>query len=270
MMVAVLLGPALAGLTIKVAGPGQEWLALVVDALSFGVSALFIQSIPRPRHAPAAPLPPTGDRRGQIRAVGHELLAELKLLVLNRTILTLASVGGITMLGLGAANVLWLVYLKTTFGFAESDLALRVGVLGLALAGGMTIASVGIGNFLAWVAPKWLIVGGLLGAGLSLAAFGQLRDYRLLLVATVGLGLFVVPINAAVSTLMQTSVPNEQLGKVMGGFTTITDAATIGSMSLAGVLGAALGIPTIFLLSGVICLLMSIATWALLPLTTRQ
>jgi MFS family permease len=263
-MMAILLGPALAGLTISLAGPGNAWVALVVDAGTFAVSAWFIRRIAvPPDRAPAAA--PARHAWPALREIGRDLGAGLRVLVLNRTVFTLALTGGVTMLGLGAANVLWLVYLKTTFGFGESELALRVGFLGLALAAGMTVSSVVVGNWLGAVAPKWLVVAGLLGAGLGLIAFGQLTDYGLLLAATAGLGLFVVPVNAAVSTLLQTGVPNDQLGKVFGGFNTITDAATISSISLAGALSATLGVPMVFLLSGLLCLGMSAVTWGLLP-----
>jgi MFS family permease len=235
----------------------------VVDAITFAVSAVFIRRIAVA--AGDAPVAGPTRRLPGPRQIGRDLLAGLRMLVLNRTVFTLALTGGVTMLGLGAANVLWLVYLKTTFGFEESELALRVGFLGLALAGGMIVSSIVVGNWLAAVAPKWLVVAGLVGAGLGLIAFGQLTDYGLLLAATAGLGLFVVPVNAAVSTLLQTGVPNEQLGKVFGGFNTITDAATISSISLAGALSATVGVPMVFLLSGLLCLGMSLFTWGMLP-----
>ena len=41
-MLAVLAGPALAGLTLKVAGPGNEWVAFIVDSTTYVVSAVTI------------------------------------------------------------------------------------------------------------------------------------------------------------------------------------------------------------------------------------
>jgi hypothetical protein len=69
------------------------------------------------------------------------------------------------------------------------------------------------------------------------------------------MGAAVAPINTGVMTLMQIVVPNEQLGRVGGGLGTVGDTASIGSMALAGVLGAILGIPLVFLMGGILCIL---------------
>jgi predicted MFS family arabinose efflux permease len=75
---------------------------------------------------------------------------------------------------------------------------------------------------------------------------------------------------AGISTLLQVVVPNRQLGRVGGGLTTVVEAATLVSMSLAGVLGAALGIPMLFVIGGAICVAMGVAAWSLLPAITLK
>src|SRR5438270_270731 len=115
------------------------------------------------------------------------------------------------------------------------------------------------------LAPKWFVVASLIGVGISLAAFAYLPDYWTFMGASVVLGVFVAPINTGMGTLIQVVVPNKKLGRVNGGIGTVTEASTLISMSMAGVLGAALGIPTVFVLGGLICTEMGIASWALLP-----
>ncbi|HUP27776.1 MAG TPA: hypothetical protein VM409_05020, partial [Chloroflexia bacterium] len=46
-----------------------------------------------------------------------------------------------------------------------------------------------------------------------------------------------------------------QLGRVGGGIGTVSETASLVSMATAGLLGAAIGIPLVFLLSGVMCIL---------------
>jgi MFS transporter, DHA3 family, macrolide efflux protein len=174
------------------------------------------------------------------------------------------------MLGVGAVNVLWVVYLKVKFGYEGSELAWRLGLLDIGFAVGMIVASVLIGNFLSHLAPKWFIVASLLAIGVGLGIFGYMPDYWWIFALTSVIGIFVAPMETAISTLMQIVVPNDQLGRVGGGFGTVTEAATLASMSLAGVLGAALGIPTVFLLGGIICTLMGTLAWALLPPITPK
>jgi MFS family permease len=296
-MLAVLFGPALAGFTLAMAGTGNEWVAFIVDAVSFLVSALAIWLIRIPRHLsqPAwdegrkvlslrrkgEGSPVTGDQSSSVdsafrsphsafRRVWDELLVGLKALVLSRTMASLTIIFTITMLGVGAINVLWVIYLKTRFGFSGPELAWRLSLLDIVFALGMIVASVLMGNFMASLAPKWFIVIALLGAGLSLIVFVSIPDYWFFLVGNFVIGLFVAPINTAIGTFMQIVVPNSQLGRVTGGFTTMADSASILSMSMAGAVGSVVGIPVVFALAGVLCVVMGVAAWAVLPPVTLK
>ena len=72
------------------------------------------------------------------------------------------------------------------------------------------------------------------------------------------------------ATLMQIVVPNNQLGRVGGGFSTISDFASIVSMGAAGAVGSLLGIPTVFVIAGILCAIMGFVAWALLPAFTLK
>lgn len=270
-VLSLLLGPALAGITLKVAGTGHEWIAFVVDSASFVVSALAIWAISVPKHAEIRDQrSEIGAETSPVRKVWQELRVGFKALALNRTMATLTVIFSITMLGVGAINILWVVYLKTRFGFIGPELAWRLSLLDITFAIGMIIASVVAGNFMSHLAPKWFIVIALLGVGMSLAVYGYLPDYWLAAAGTVVMGAFVAPIETGVSTLMQIVVPNNLLGRVGGGFATVSDTASILSMSLAGVAGAALGIPAVFAIMGITCVAMGFASWAFLPPVTLK
>jgi MFS family permease len=271
---AILIGPALAGFTLKTVGTGNEWVAFIVDSVSFAISAIAIWLIRIPPHlSQPTPQPDQSAIRNSQSAIGRvwqELLVGLKALFLNRTMATLTAIFTITMLGIGAINVLWVIYLKTRFGFDGTELAWRFGLTDVAFAVGMILASVVAGNFLARLAPKWFIVFSLIGIGVGLAVFVLISDYWVFLAANVLLGIFVAPIETGVGTLMQIVVPNSQLGRVGGGFATVSDSATLLSMGAAGALGSLLGIPMVFVIAGVLCTIMGFAAWALLPNVTLK
>jgi MFS family permease len=119
-MLAVLVGPALAGFTLKVAGEGNEWVAFIVDSISYTVSAAAILAIRMSRRAQAPSVSSEAsqviDGVGPVRRVWDDLLVGLKTLILSRVMAGLTVIFAITMLGIGAINVLWIVYLKTGYG----------------------------------------------------------------------------------------------------------------------------------------------------------
>src|SRR5687768_14735485 len=253
---AFVLGPALAGATFFLLGAGNEWIAFVLDAGSFLISAVAIWMIRMPKEdtQPAALVASTeGSALGR---VGKELLVGLKALAFNRIISTLAVVFGITMLGIGALNVLWVSFLKSGFGYTDSaELGWRFAVIDVAFFAGMVIASVAVGNVLSNRPPKDFIVWGLIIAGVGTLPIGYLPDYWMVVAAMFVVGLAVAPINTGVMTLMQIVVPNHQLGRVGGGIGTVSETTSLASMGLAGLLGSLIGIPLVFLISGVMCIL---------------
>src|SRR5262249_49707110 len=134
--------------------------AFIADSASFIISAIAIWLIAVPHEESlATDKSQLVTSLGPVRQVWQELMVGLKMLVLNRTVSTLTVISALTMLGVGAVNVLWVVFLKTKFGFEGSELAWRLGLLDIAFAVGMIIASVLVGNVLSHLAPKWFIAG---------------------------------------------------------------------------------------------------------------
>ncbi len=255
MTMAFVVGPALAGATFFLLGAGNEWVAFVLDAGSYLVSAVAIWMIRMPKEAtqPASETPTEGSALGR---VGKELVVGLKALAFNRVIATLSVVFGVTMLGIGALNVLWVSFLKSEFGITNSaELGWRFAVIDIAFFSGMVLASVAVGNFMSNRPPKDFIVWGLIIAGAVTLPLGYLPDYWLIVAAMFVVGVAVAPINTGVMTLMQISVPNHQLGRVGGGIGTVSETASLSSMGLAGLLGSLIGIPLVFLIAGVMCIL---------------
>ena len=141
-MLAILIGPALAGTTLAVAGAGNEWVAFVVDSASYLVSAVMIWLVRAPVKAAAQAAGAAAARGlGAVRQVWQELLVGIKTLFLNRTMATLAVIFAFVMLGIGAINVLWVVWMKERFGFEGTELAWRFSVLDIGFGAGMIVSS---------------------------------------------------------------------------------------------------------------------------------
>jgi MFS family permease len=270
MTMAFVLGPALAGATFFLLGSGNEWAAFVLDAASYLISAFAIWRIRLPKDAtrPSSEAPAAG---GAFARVGRELVVGIKALAFNRVMATLSVVFAVTMLGVGALNVLWVAFLKSAFGYTNSaELGWHFAAIDVVFFSGMVIGSVASGNFLSNRPPKDLIVWGLIVAGAGTLPLGYLPGYWLVVAAMFVVGMAVAPINTGVMTLMQIVVPNHQLGRVGGGISTISDTATLGSMALAGLLGSLLGIPLVFFIAGVMCILGGTVGFLGLPALTLK
>lgn len=264
------IGPGLAGATFALLGSQNAWVAFVIDAFSFLVSAFTIWLIRMPKEATQVSQHTAEEMPGAasgtaIGRVWSELKVGLRALLLDRTISILALVFGITMLGIGALNVLWVVFLKSAYGFGATELGWRFAVVDVAFFAGMVLAGILVGNFLTKLAPKHFIVWSLIVAGLLMLPIGFAPDYWVLVVVWFFVGLAVAPINTGVTTLMQLVVPNSQLGRVGGGIGTVSETANITSMALAGVLGSLIGIPIVIALSGVMCVLAGLLALVGLP-----
>jgi MFS family permease len=271
MTMAFFVGPALAGSTFAMVGNGNQWIAFVIDSASYLVSALALLAITIPRKVEITTKSEIENPKSEISKVWEELRIGLKALLLSRTMATLTVVFAVTMLGVGALNVLWVAFLKINLGFTnESELAWRFSIIDIAFFAGMALASVAVGNFLSHLAPKWFVVWGLIVAGAATIPLGYLPNYWLIVAAMFLVGVFVAPISTGSSTLMQIVVPNSQLGRVGGGIGTVTEVASITSMGMAGVLGATLGIPLVFAISGVVLVIAGALAWVALPNLTLK
>ena len=215
-------GPAVGG---ALAAAVSAVAALVVDAVSFLVSAVALLLIRRPERRPAAV---RAARAGMGRDIGEGVrwLAREPLL---RSLTLHGAVANIALTGYGAIIVVFLV----------RDVGLRTGTVGLLMAasgvGGVAAAAV-----VPWLVRRWgaartmvrcKVWGGvasllipLTGAGPRLAAF------------VVGTGLvaaFVVGGNVVAGSFRQSYVPPQLLGRVLTGMQFVNH----GAIPLGAVLG---------------------------------
>ena len=97
-----------------------------------------------------------------------------------------------------------------------------------------------------------VISGGAIGLGVAIAAIAFTAAPWQVMAMLFLVGCFITPLQAALGTKLQTTVPNEVLGRVQSAMNTTIDAANLISMASAGLLGTMLGIRNVFIFAGVI------------------
>ena len=93
---------------------------------------------------------------------------------------------------------------------------------------------------------------GAIGLGLAVAATAFTNTPWQVMVTLFLVGCFVTPLQAAVSTLLQTTVASDVLGRVGAALNTTIGAANLLSMACAGLLGALLGVRNVFVFAGIV------------------
>lgn len=243
-LLAMVLGGVAAGALVGFTH--SYWPAFVLDALTFFVSfalVLFVRGI-TPASAPTAAASGLGANIGSVLS---DLRSGLLLIAKTPVLWGALIVTGVMMLGLGSVNVLFVPFLANDlqvpiawFGVVEF-----AQVLGMVISGGVaaTVLKFKLGH---------VISGGAIGLGLAIVAIAFTSAPWQVMAALFVVGCCVTPLQAAVGTLLQTSVANEVLGRVGAAMNTTIGAANLISMAFAGLLGALLGVRNVFVFAGVV------------------
>ena len=154
----------------------------------------------------------------------------------------------VALLGVGAIEVLFVPYLQGEFGAGPEGL----GFVQTAQGVGMLVGSVLIGNMASRFRLTRIVAWTIALLGVSVAACGLVSQFAFILIALFFAGLALAPLNAALSTLMQVTVPDDKLGRVGSVVDTSMTLSYLISMSGAAFLADAFGMRTIFVASGII------------------
>lgn len=234
-VIASVAGVATAG--ILASSSSSLSIVFILDALTFLASALLIAGV--------GTVAIVGSERRHARS---ELADGLRLIVHSRILLGVSLAGATVMLGVAAVNVLLVPFLV-------EDLAASEAWFG-ALEGAQVAAMVAAGALLTLLAPRArprrLIATAATGLGACVAAIALCSSPWQLLPLFFAAGWFIPPIQASVTTILQTSVPPALRGRTHATVSTLISAASLGSIALAGATAGALGLRTVFLLSGLI------------------
>jgi MFS family permease len=243
-----LIGIAIAGVIASL----NETLALayIIDAATFLVSLAAISLIrtdASPHRTEAVETTILADIR-----VGIRVLSESRLL---RGVLLGA---GVMMLGLGAVNVLLVPLIVEDLMVPETWFA--------GFEGAQVVSMVAASAITATLARRFgttnLIVAGVVGISVAVAAMSTVQAPWQLVVILFLVGWAIAPLQASAATLVQTEVDDAVRGRTGSALNTALTAANVLSMAFAGTLAAGIGVRNVFLVSGAIGIVAAgLAAW---------
>ena len=236
-------GPALAGVLIGLVGVAGCFFANGVSYLAIVVAYLAMR-VPAMTHRPER-RPMWDETAEAFRYVyGHPVLR--------------AVVGLVTVVSLFGwpYSVLLPVFARDVLHTGASGYGYLMAANGLgALAGALALASVGDS-----VARRKLFYGGLYGFCGTLVVFALSRVYWLSAAALTGSGFSMIIFFATANTAVQTRVPDELRGRVMGiyalAFLGLTPFGSLGAGATARVIGA----PLTVTIGAMVCLIVGLVT----------
>jgi MFS family permease len=234
----VIAGVAGVGAAGVIAGLGDLRLVFLIDAATFVASAVLIARI-------AA----VADSRSSVHGTAlRELREGLRIVFGTRTLRAVVLAGSVAMFGLGAVNVLLVPFVVDVLDASET----WFGALEAAQVSAMVLA----GALLASMAGRWrattLVSVGLLGLGTPVIAMAACTGPWQLMGLLFAAGWCVTPVQASVTTILQTGVPSHSRGRAQASFATAVSGASIASMALAGPAATALGVRAVFAAAGAV------------------
>lgn len=241
-----LIGTAVAG--VIAATFDTLALAYILDAATFLVSLTAIAMI-------------GASGRPERTAEPTHLLADVRVgiatAVRSPVLLGVMIGAAIVMFGLGAVNVLLIPFIVDVLAVPETWFA----AIEASQVASMVLAAGIVAVLAAKLRPTTLITVGLLGIGASVAAVALVQAPSHLMLALFVVGWFITPLQASVSTLVQTEVDDEVRGRSGAALNTVVTAASVASMALAGAAVGLLGVRGVFVAAGAIAGLAAVATW---------
>lgn len=232
-----LLGTGAAGVLAAVSDTLAP--AFMIDAATFFVSFALISRVQT-----SGGIEPHEDEP----RVWSQMKDGFRVMVSSRPLRAVLISLSITMLGLGAVNVLFVPFLI-------EDLAVSEAFLGVGEASqvtGLIVSGTLVAILAVKLRPSNLVSLGLIGVGTFVAAISAAGAVWHVMLMLVFVGLSVGPVQAGANTLSQTLIEDSMRGRVGGALNTLISAANVTSMGLAGVAAAAIGTRSVFLVSGVL------------------
>ena len=243
----MILGSAAAGVLV---GQLDSYAPIfLANSAAFLLSALLIGAI-RYQHAPRAQ---TRDISGRLFLA--ELWEGIRISFGTRVLLGTIAAIGLTMLGVGATNVLMIPMLVNDLRIPETWLgATNAGeAIGILIGGGLIAA------LSARFRPTHLVTIGLVGLGAGLAAIAFAENIWHVIAIELLLGMFIPAVNSSTQTILQTAVPDTLRGRTGAARMVLVMLVNLVSMGLAGGLADRMGARNVFILGGACAVLGGIA-----------
>ena len=234
------IGTGIAGLIFANFGNGLAGFA--IDSVTFLVSFALIAGV-----SPEAGRV-TAERMAAAagESVRAGIVAGLRIVRGSRVLMGVVLATGVTMLGLGAVNVLFVPLLVNDLGVDPAWMA----AIELAQTTAMILAAFTVASLARRLSPTTIISLGLgvIGACIGLVAgVGAVWQVILILFA---FGMALTPLQAMVQTVVQTAAGDTTRGRVVSVLQASISTASVASMAIGGVLGTVIGIRAVYLVAG--------------------
>lgn len=237
-----IVGPSIAGLLIASVGTA---MCFFLNGLSFiAVIAGYLMMDP-PAARSERDAPGDGHILGGIRyAFGHPRV---------RTIMTLFGVVGVFG---WSYSVLMPAYARDALGLGPNGYGVLMSAAGI----GALIGGLGVATFGHLFTPRKMALGGVWLFGLSVFGLAATRNFYLALAFLLISGLGMLLFFSTSNTVLQTIVPDEMRGRVMGVWSLIFGAMIpVGSLQ-AGAVAKWFGTPFSLSLGATVCIVAAVAT----------
>jgi MFS transporter, DHA3 family, macrolide efflux protein len=253
----MVMGVVGAGVTGMIAAVfGAAWPVLAFDAATFLVSVVLVLRV-----TPALGIPEamaagaTAAREG----IGSAVRDGLRLIAGSRTLI--AALGGVavTMLGIGAINVLFIPFIVRDLGASPA----WAGPLEAAQTISMILAGAMVTAMSARLSLPRLFTGGIAGTAVCVALLAAAPGPWAVLLIMFAVGWFVMPVQASTMTLVQRATTDATRGRVAGALNAAIQGASIGSMAAAGILADIVGIRMVFLGGAAVAAVAAVVSWLL-------
>ena len=244
MVVASVIGSAIAGVLFGVYH--AAWPGFVLDAATFGISFLVVLRV-SPLAGRISP-----DESGPREAAGGVLRAMRAgaAVVRGSRLLTGTLLAAtVTMLGLGAVNVLFVPLLVDELHVSPAWMAAVDGAQALSI----VMAAAVVARLMARVAVTTIITGALTGLALFTLALAGVTSIWQVIGLLFVVGWFTTPLQAATATIVQTAVPDQLRGRTVSLLSASMSTANVASMGLAGIFADLLTTRTVYLLAAGVC-----------------
>jgi hypothetical protein len=162
------------------------------------------------------------------------------------------------MLGIGAVNVLFVPLLINDLGVSPAWFA----AIDAAQTAGMILAAAILAVRLGSVSPSRIIAVAMSALAVFVALLSGVTAVWQVVLLLFGVGWIVTPLQASVTTIVQTETTPEVIGRVAALLNSSVTAASILSMAFAGAVGQVVGVRNVFLLCAlVVAIGAGIAMW---------
>lgn len=261
MALSFIVGPALASPLYFVVGP---FVAIVINAVSYGVSALSLAAIRASREAlqPSLTVTANGEQaRSGIRSVMRELGAGFSFVGRTRVLLMVTLLALIAMLGAGALNALDIV-------FVSRNLHVNSALYGpLAAAGGLgaLVGAIGAGLLASKMSPRRMLTVGVFLTGLAILIYSFQTIYIAGLIFNFLAGVPQGGIDVGFGPLLIHTTPRTMMGRVQSVIDTAMFGISLLSIALAGFFGQFIPVNVIFAIGGILILAAGLFGWFAIP-----